>query len=242
MKETRRRRDPAGTEFLVPVRSADGVDIDCRMIAGDTRRAVVVAHPAVVGSRYRQVVTLADELSRSFSVFLFDFRGHGRSGGTLSLGFSGPSMDLAAVIERARGLGFDQVAVAGFSLGAGAAFLAAAGGTRIDALASIGCPPSFPEIDAWRAHPRASRAGLRLLGLRTDGREDLGPSPIDVAGRLADFPRLMVFGEWEVSPADEIERFVELARPDEVITIEGAWHAELRGREGEIREWLERAL
>ena len=242
LRETRRRREPAGTRFAVPVRSADGVDIDCGMVAGDPDRAVVVAHPAVVGSRYRQVVDLADELSRSFSVFLFDFRGHGRSGGACRLGFSGPAMDLAAVVRRARGLGFARVGVAGFSLGAGAAFVAASSGTRIDALVSIGCPPSYPEVAMWREHQLASRAGLRLLGMRVDPRPDDGPAPIDVAPYLDDFPRLMVFGELEVSPPQEIERFVRLARPDMAVTIEGAWHADLQGREGEVREWLKGAL
>ena len=224
----------------MPVRSADGVTIDCTMVAGDPHRAVVVAHPAVVGSRYRQVVALADELARSYTVFLFDFRGHGASGGRCRMGFSGPALDLSAVVARARGLGFERVTVAGFSLGAGAAFLAAAGGTRIDALASIGCPPTFPEVSIWREHSIASRAALRMLGLRVDPRPDEGPAPIDVAIKLWCIPKLMVFGQWEVSPAEDIRRFVELARPDEVLTIEGAWHADLNGREADIRRWLER--
>ena len=242
LREARRRREPAGTQLVVPVVSEDGVRLYCRMVAGDPRRAVIVAHPAVVGSRYRQVVALADELARSFSVFLFDFRGHGASGGRCQMGFSGPALELAAVVKRARGLGFSEVAVAGISLGAGAAFLAAAGGTRLDALASIGCPPTFPDVSMWDEHPVASRAALRLLGMRVDGRPDAGPSPIDVAATLQAFPRLMVFGEWEVSPAEEIRRFIELACPNEVLTIEGVWHADLRGREPEIREWLDRSM
>jgi pimeloyl-ACP methyl ester carboxylesterase len=243
LKEVRRRREPRGLRFDVPVLAADGVRIACTLVAGDPDRVVVVTHPAVVGSRYRQVVALADELSRSFSVMLFDFRGHGRSGGRCRLGFSGPALDLAAVVARARGLGFGRVWVAGLSLGAGAAFLAAAGGSRIDALASIGCPPSFPDVQLWRAHPVASRAALRLLGLRVDPGPDDGPSPIDVAPRLDPFPKLMVFGQWEVSPADEIDRFLaRIASPSEVITIEGAWHADLRGREAEIHRWFERSM
>ena len=141
LKEIRRRRSPEGIGYSVPVRSSDGVRLNCVMISGESRKAVVVAHPAVVGSRYAQVVSLADELSSSYSVFLFDFRGHGRSSGRCKPGFSGPTLDLEAVVTRARGLGFESIGVAGFSMGAGAAFLAAAGGLRIDALASIGCPP-----------------------------------------------------------------------------------------------------
>ena len=243
LREVAGHRRHDGFCYEVPVVASDGVRLDCRLLPGDPRRAVVVAHPAVVGSRYAQVVTLAEELARFFSVLLFDFRGHGRSRGRCAMGFSGPAMDLEAVVRRARGLGFEEVGVAGFSLGAAAAFLAAAAGTRIDALASIGCPPEFPDVAMWRDHPVASRAALRLLGLRADKSPDCGPSPADVAARLGSFPKLLVFGEWEVAPPEEIDRFTErVAPPKETLTVAGAWHADLKGREAEIREWFERSL
>lgn len=241
LKETRKRRVPAGTVYNVPVRSADGVKIACSMTCKDPERAVVVAHPAVVGSRYRQVVALADELARSYSVLTFDFRGHGRSAGRCMLGFSGPALDLASVADRARGLGFHKVGVAGFSMGAGAAFLAAASGTRLDAIASIGCPPVFPEMAPWKEHPHLSRGAARLLGLRLDAREDDGPSPMEVAASAGATPKLMVFGEWEVCADEEIERFVDALRPPkDLVRIEGTWHADLAGREPMVREWFER--
>jgi pimeloyl-ACP methyl ester carboxylesterase len=243
LREVRIRSRPEGYCYDVPVRSSDGLRLDCRLIPGDTRSAIVVAHPAVVGSRYVQVVALAGELARSFSVFLFDFRGHGRSEGACPMGFSGPAKNLEAVAARARGPGFEKVGVAGFSLGAAAAFLAADSGVPIDALVSIGCPPEFPDIEVWREHPVASRALLRLLGMRAEARPDGGPAPIDVASNLGDFPKLLVFGEWEVAPPEAIARFAALvAPPSEVITVEGVWHADLKGRESDVRRWFERVM
>jgi len=108
---------------------------------------------------------------------------------------------------------------------------------------SIGCPPEFPDVAMWRDHPVASRAALRLLGLRAYNSPDCGPSPADVAARLGSFPKLLVFGEWEVAPPEEIDRFIErVAPPKETLTVAGAWHADLKGREAEIREWFERSL
>lgn len=241
LREARRKRKPAGELYSVPVRSGDGVDLSCTMISKDPSRAIVVAHPAVVGSRYRQVVSLADELSRSYSVLSFDFRGHGRSGGRCRPGFSGPALDLAAVVERARSLGFRKVGVAGFSMGAGAAFLAAAAGSQIDALVSIGCPPVFPDMAAWKRHPALSRVAARALGLRLDPRDDGGPSPMDVANEVGSMPKLLFFGEWEVFGEEEINRFVAaLPGPLESVRVEGAWHADLGGREPEVRRWFER--
>jgi len=243
LKEVRRRREPAGSCYAVPVRSADSVNIDCRLVAGDPRKVVVVAHPAVVGSRYVQVTALADELANSFSVMLFDFRGHGHSGGKCKLGFSGPALDLAAVIARARALGFEKVGVAGFSMGAGAAFICASEGIPIDSFVSIGCPPSFPDMELWKRHPRAARAAMRLLGLRLDPRLDEGPAPIEVVNTLGDFPKLLVWGKYEVAAPEDIERFKgEVPGPKETLTVEGAWHADLQGNEALVREWFERTL
>jgi pimeloyl-ACP methyl ester carboxylesterase len=243
LKESRRRASPGGVVWEVPVRTPDGIGLDCSLISGDPLKAIVVAHPAVVGSRYRQVVALADELARSYSVFLFDFRGHGASGGKCMLGFSGAAVDLAAVVRRARGLGFQKVGVAGFSMGAGAAFLAAAGGAKIDAIASIGCPPSFPDLAPWRDHPHLTKGALRFLGLRLDPRIDRGPAPIEVVAGLEGFPKLLIFGEWEVAPAEDIDRFTEaVSPPAEKMVIEGAWHADLKGNEAGVREWFGRAM
>jgi pimeloyl-ACP methyl ester carboxylesterase len=243
LRELRRRREPRGVTYAVPVRTADGISLDCRLVAGDPRKVVVVAHPAVVGSRYAQVVDLADELSSSCSVLLFDFRGHGRSGGRCRLGFTDAATDITAVIGRARGLGFAKVGVAGFSLGAAAAVLAASDGVELDALAAIGCPPSFPDITMWNEHPILSRAALRGLGMRIDRGMDDGATPVDAAADLGDFPKLLVFGEWEVVPAEELDSFTrKVAPPVETITIPGVWHADLAGREPEIREWFEAVM
>lgn len=227
----------------MPVLTTDGVRLDCRLVPADPRRLVIVAHPAVVGSRYHQVVDLADELLLDFSVMLFDFRGHGRSGGRCKAGFSGACTDIQAVIGRARRLGFEKVAVAGFSLGAAAAFLAAVDGSRIDALVSIGCPPVFPDIAPLRDRPTLSRLLLRALGMRFDPAPDMGPSPLDVAGTVGDFPKLLIFGEWEVASPEDIATFIEaVVPPVEVRTIRGVWHADLSGSESEVRDWLEQVL
>lgn len=243
LREVRRRAAPDRLEYSVPVRSADGIRLDCRLYAQDPACVIVIAHPAVVGSRYHQVVELAEELLGSFSVMLFDFRGHGKSEGRCALGFTGPASDLGAVLIRARGLGFKKVGIAGFSLGAAAAFVAASRGARIDALASIGCPPSFPDVALWREHPVVAKAALCALGMRVDPKPDTGPVPLDVAGGLGAFPKLLLFGEYEVCPTLEIEKFRRrVSGPVEAVTITGAWHADLHGREPKVREWFERTL
>lgn len=244
IRELRKNRGRPSVEHSVfYTRSTDGVELFCTLLGSDPRRCVIVAHPAIVGSYYGQVVALAEELASSFSVILFDFRGHGKSTGSYTPGFGKAADDLEAVSDRSRRMGFGTVGVAGFSLGAAASFLVSARRDCFDALVSIGCPPRFPAMDVLDGHPLASRLALRALGVRLGIGKDPGPSPADVAAVLPGIPKLLVFGEWEVAPADEIEAFAEtVTRPRRILTVPGAWHADLAGRESQVREWLEGAL
>lgn len=244
-RELRGRRGPAGPHSLFYTRTEDGESLHCTLLPGPrpSRSAVILAHPAVVGSYHPQVLALAGELALSWPVVLFDFRGHARSSGRYHVGFADAAADLEAVVERVRVMGFEQIAAAGFSLGAAAVLLVSSRRDCFDAVVSIGCPPRFPEVPFYDSHPLVARTGLRALGMRVSSvaspaRE---PTPLDVAAGLPAVPKLLVFGEWEVVPAVEIERFAAaVAPPREVMTVPSVWHADLAGREPLVREWLER--
>ena len=240
LRELKTIRRPPGVEhsvFYTP--STDRVELFCTLLGRNPEKAIVVAHPAVVGGYYEHVVALAEVLSGFFSVVTFDFRGHGRSTGRCPLGFSKVSEDLEAVVERVRGMGFKRIGVAGFSLGAAAAMLLASRDDCFDALVSIGCPPRMPDIPLLTRHRYLSVSAARILGMRLDPTSCDGPSPIDVAERLPGFPKLLMFGEWEVVPQEEISEFVGLiSGPKTVLTVPGAWHADLMGREGLVSRWF----
>jgi len=237
------RPSPPGKNPLFYARAADGVELHCELSGRNPDSAVIVAHPAIVGSRHAQVLELARELERSFSVVTFDFRGHGRSGGRCPLGFGAASRDLEAVVNRVRLLGFDNVGVAGMSLGAAAGFVLLSRGAFFDSFVSIGCPPRFPGLGPASAHPRLSRAALRALGMRVDRSPDDGPDPADVAAGLPPVPKLLFFGEWEVAPPEEVAAFAEsVTGPRRIVTVPGVWHADLAGREPLVRQWFEETL
>jgi len=244
IREIRFNRRPPRVEHTVfHTRSTDGVVLRCTVLGDNPRNAVVVAHPAIVGAYYHQVVTLAEEISRSFSTFIFDFRGHGGSTGRCQTGFEKASEDLEAVIDRVAEVGFGSIGVAGFSLGAAAGMLLAARRECFGSLVSIGCPPRFPESLPLDGHPLIARAALRVLGMRLDPEPDSGLSPLDVAATLPAIPKLMVFGEFEVAPPEEITAFYELVTcPKQMLKVPGAWHADLKGKEDEVREWFEETL
>lgn len=241
LKDT--RRPPSGVRETFRLRSTDGVEIFCSLLGENPCSCVVVAHSAIGGSYHPQVRALAEELARSFSVLVFDFRGHGRSTGRCGIGFRGPSEDLEAVARRARGMGFGRLGLAGFSMGAAAGFLLEARRPSFDAFVSIGCPPDLPDMIPARGRKLVTRALLRVLGMRVEFTSDGGPYPADVAAEMPPVPKLLVFGEWETSPPDVIEAFAEsVAPPSEKLLIPGVWHADLAGREPMVREWFERRL
>jgi hypothetical protein len=66
---------------------------------------------------------------------------------------------------------------------------------------------------------------------------------MDVAAGMPPIPKVLYFGEWEVCPPEQIDVFVQrVRRPSEVVTVAGAWHADLAGREPRVREWIEQRL
>lgn len=237
------RRPPSGVRETFRVQSTGGVDLFCSLAGENPGACVVVAHSAIGGSFHPQVRVLAGELAASFSVLTFDFRGHGKSTGRCRIGFQGPSEDLEAVAAKARGMGFSRLGLAGFSMGAAAGFLLEARSPSFDAFVSIGCPPSMPDLVPGPGRKALTRAALRVLGMRAEFMADGGPSPADVAPHLPAIPKLLVFGEWETSPAEEVDAFAaSVTPPSEKVVIPGAWHADLAGREPMVRDWLETHL
>ncbi len=235
------RRDPGLPFEEVFLPSADGTPLCVRRMGRECGEAVVVAHPAVTGQRFLPLVELAELLSSRFTVYTFDFRGHGRSGGRLEMDLSGPVEDLGAVVGYARSRGHRWVGVVGFSLGGMAALARAALRGDLDAVAAVGAPPRFPDVEPYRRWLPLWSLFLRFLGARFRPVGRGGPTPMEVAASLPDIPVLMVHGEWEVFyPREDLDEFLERAggRP-ELWVLEGAAHTELVGREKDLLFWLE---
>ena len=155
---------------------------------------------------------IAARLARRGGVLAVDFRGHGRSGGRSSVGDL-EVLDVDAVVALARRLGYRRVATVGFSMGGAvvvrhAAGAATAAGTvpaqRVDAAVSVSGPSRWYVRDTramrrvhWLLESRSGRlvstAVLRTrIGLRW---VEVPESPVEVAGRIAPTPLLVVHGD-----------------------------------------------
>ena len=115
---SRRYRMPA-EPFLAP--TDDGVRLAGHRL-GDGEIALVFCHGFLGWHRKARLVPFQEQLARWFTVYAFDFRGHGASGGRSTFGLeeitagevvvsemkpharaSGDDIDLAEVVRRASG-------------------------------------------------------------------------------------------------------------------------------------------
>lgn len=204
----------------IQVRTVDGVPLCALHVtsdasAGDGREselAFVLAHGFTVSTRTPQVRRVAARLARRGGVVAFDFRGHGRSGGRTSAGDL-EVLDLDAAVALARRLGYRRVATVGFSMGGAVVLRHAAGAAAgtgdvpveaVDAVVSVSAPSRWYVRDTvpmrrvhWLLTTRSGRlAAAAVLRTRVGRAWPVEPeSPVEVAGRIAPTPLLLVHGD-----------------------------------------------
>lgn len=221
------------------LRTGDGVRLDAVHVPArtDSRTAIVVAHGFSGTWRSPRTRNIATALSRRAGVLAFDFRGHGRSGATSTVGDL-EVFDIAAAVTAARARGYERVAVAGFSMGASVAVRHAALHGGVDAVASISGPAHW----YYRGTPRMRmlhravelRTGrlFSRLALRTriasQGWDPVPVTPTECAHKIAPTPFLVVHGDRDrYFPLRHAHALYDAATdPRELWILPGFGHAE----------------
>jgi pimeloyl-ACP methyl ester carboxylesterase len=211
---------PTLASVVVPVEevrfdSSDGVSIEGWLLSGDPGRPFIVLCHAL-GRSKASVLDLAVGLQKEgFNLLLFDFRGHGSSGGKASsLGVSEKRDVIGAVdfLASLEGAGTDRIGVYGVGMGAHAAVLAAVDRPAIKVLVLDGLypDPGFPlmrgvygEWSFGAEHlgfaPRAAFAVMSLSKVDDQRAAELLP-------RLVGRDVLLVAPEADSALAREMER------------------------------------
>ena len=195
----RRSRSFTSPTSPFDVRTDDDVRLSGHRL-GDGPAALVFAHGFLGWHRKPRLVEFQEALARRFTVYGFDLRGHGASGGESSFG-TYEFLDVDAVVRRARSDGFERVVTFGGSMGGIAVIRQAALRGGVDAAVSASAPAR------WRGHQSAAvhrltlltgtgagRAALRLAGARVAHPWPEAEDPVDLVGRIAPAPFVVVHG------------------------------------------------
>jgi len=232
----------------VTVQSRAGITLAGRFFPGQSRTTIILSHG--YGDDQNQMLPWADFLNRAgYSVFTYDMRNRGASGGdAMTLGAL-EQEDLLSVIDAVAArpdVDRDKLGALGVSLGGATTILAAARDPRLKAVVDdcgfsdvasvintgfeyfLHLPP-FPfapvtvRISEWRT-------GQQLSHVR----------PVDVIGQISPRPIFIIHGlaDTAVPPANSARNFAAAGEPKQVWYVPGAWHngsREVAGPEYEQR-------
>jgi pimeloyl-ACP methyl ester carboxylesterase len=230
--------------WLVPADSFEVRTDDDVLIRGTrlgdndpSRPAVVLSHGLMGWHRKPRIAAFAERLSSWSMVFAMDLRGHGRSGGVCDYG-GAEVADIEAVRTLASDRGHRTIVTIGTSMGAIATIRHGALSGGVAAVVAISSLASWD----WHAsaHPRArrnmttligttgGRATLRALGVRLPAKWEPPESPLDVIGKIAPTPLVIVHGtDDRLFPPDHARRLFEAAgEPRRLLLGDGFGHAE----------------
>jgi pimeloyl-ACP methyl ester carboxylesterase len=177
----------------------DGIRlVGVRLGRGDP--AVVLCHGFMGWHRKPAVGRLAEGLASRISVYTFDHRGHGASGGVCTFG-DREILDVDAAVLRARADGHARVVTVGASMGGVAVLRHAALIGGVDGVVAISAPARWEGHGTaafrrmtWLTRSRGGRRVARILGLRLSGIWDQPESPAEVIGKIAPTPLVLVHG------------------------------------------------
>ena len=186
--------------------TADGVEIAYEHFKGG-RDSLVVICPGFFNSKSNSGIRKAiGMVTGSHDAMIFDFRGHGESGGKFSWTAKEP-LDLEAVLEHAAGCGYKKIGILGFSLGAAVSVIVAARRPEIKSMVLISTPYSFWDINYHFWEPEMFSDLRANMGCNWEGKGAKidhvfmeKERPIDAVGKIKDCSILFIHGakDWVI--------------------------------------------
>lgn len=236
--------------------TSDNTEISYLHYKNGYDKVIIVAHGFFNSKDSELLQELAAKLSQGYDVFMFDFRGHGKSNGLFTW-TSSEDEDLLTVLNYIKGK-YKQTGLIGFSLGGSISINVLAHTDLINSFICVSAPSDFHKIDYkfwelnWENDINYSlfqKQGRQGKGVR------LGPfwlpktKPLDSVKKIK-VPALYIHGDkdWVIKPwHSEILHKNTLSRKKLVIIKDGP-HAEYLMRKfsrefiSEVKTWLEETL
>ncbi len=222
------------------LRTQDGVRIQGISLkneengAKSDKKAVIVCHGAGRSKNTMSIVQTCSILATRYDVFTFDFRGHMESGGIFRAN-GDTEHDLNAMIKHVQQLGYEHIAVIGWSVGATTALLAAANGAPIDAIIAGSPPPvslqEYKHLQLLKRIPAMQFPGGSAAATARYMRVVPGKTfmnILDFAPLVPHIPILLVYNDYDTTidvPAAAFEKLGEKLPPTtEQMRLPGSGH------------------
>ncbi|MCE4602369.1 MAG: alpha/beta hydrolase [Desulfurococcales archaeon] len=234
--QSRATPDSVGLEYSgFTVETGDGVEIRGWHIPGDEDVLFIVMHGYTSCKADERLLRLARELnSRGYPVAMFDFRGHGESEGTTTIG-PREVLDLEAVLDYASTLGYEEIVLVGFSMGAAVAIVGGSYDNRVVAIIADSPYYSLDQvIPRWIGSqtplPAAYGYLIGLYGELLAGVDtSFGPAYVD----RVDKPLLVFYGDMDpLLTAQEATEIVAKSPCGKLVRASDAGHVEIAERLG----------
>lgn len=236
--------------------AADNCNIDYRHYQNNKDKVIVIAH----GFYNSKDAILLEELAKYFfdeyDVFMFDFRGHGKSGGLYSW-ISKEDQDLNAALNYLKGK-YKKTGLLAFSLGGSVSINVLAKRHDVDSLVCISTPSDFSKIDYqfWNlnfkddlVYTLFTKEGKKGRGFRPGPFWLKKEKPIDNADKLT-APVLYIHGEkdWVIKPWHSKVLYEKTTSHKKLVMIKNGPHAEYLMKDSEkefiseIKNWFNQTL
>ncbi|HVB65358.1 MAG TPA: alpha/beta hydrolase [Nitrolancea sp.] len=218
----------------VTLPTSDGISLAGRFFPGTSRATIILSHG--YGDNQDQMIAWADFLNRAgISVFTYDMRGRGQSGGAAVTLGAREQTDLVSVVDylvTRSDVDPDKIGALGVSLGGSVTILAAAQDTRIKAVvndsgfsdASNVVSTSFQKFVNIPAFPFAP-VTVRIAEWRT-GADMNDVRPVAVIGKISPRPIFIIHGlaDTLVPPSNSERNLAAAGEPKSDWWVPGAEH------------------
>lgn len=126
--------------------TTDNIPIAYEHYKGGFHSVVIICPGFFNSKKNRWMQKTVEMVKGSYDVIIFDFRGHGDSGGKYTWS-AREGRDLEAVLQYADGQGYKNIGIVAYSLGAAVSVNVAASRSDIKSMVLISCPSKFNMID-----------------------------------------------------------------------------------------------
>ncbi|MDP2924380.1 MAG: alpha/beta fold hydrolase [Candidatus Omnitrophota bacterium] len=219
-------------------------------------KVVVVAHGFYNSKDAVMLENLAKSLLTEYDIFMFDFRGHGKSKGLFTW-TSKESNDLNAVLDYLKSK-YKKTGLIAFSMGGSTSINVLSKREGVDSLVCVSVPSDISKIDYqfWKldwngdlAYTLLTKEGRTGRGFRPGAFWLEKDKPIDNVGKIK-IPILYIHGEkdWVVKPWHSKALYEKTTSRKKLVMIKDGPHAEylMKSSSGEfikeIKDWFSHTL